>query len=277
MSATSAAPALPAQYAGTAAAQVVAGLPSTTVVCGMYEPRGAEIYHDFALGDISEAQDILREVRAAGPGTILELAAGSGRLTLPLLALRREVLAVDLSASMLELLRTRLAQLPPSAAARCTVVQGDITTYVAPRPVAAAVLGTTSVSLLTQPQRQAMLRRTWENLAPGGTLVLTSTQIVEDAEDLAERTLEVRGASGAVYLMHDLVAPNRSGRYTVVIGPDNGPQRSRTVCHSYIRVVPLDELLADLTAAGFSVEHTATLPGERYAATLIRVRKEGAR
>ncbi|MEV6172914.1 daptide-type RiPP biosynthesis methyltransferase [Streptomyces sp. NPDC051954] len=277
MSATSPVPALPAQYAGTSAAQTVAGLPSGTVVCDMYEPRGAEIYHDFTLGDPSEVQDILREVRATGSGTILELAAGSGRLTLPLLALRREVLAVDLSAAMLDLLRTRLDRLPVPTAARCTAIQGDITDYVAPRPVAAAVLGTTSVSLLTRPQRQAMLRRTWENLAPGGILVLTNTQISADAGDLAERTLEVRGASGAVYLVHDLVAPDRSGRYTVVVGPDSGPQWPRTVCHSYIRVLPLDELLADLTAAGLVVEHIATLPGERYAASLIRARKEGAR
>ncbi|MEU6735638.1 daptide-type RiPP biosynthesis methyltransferase [Streptomyces physcomitrii] len=268
--------ALPAELAGSAAARAVAALPADTLVCDMYEPRGAEIYHDFTLGDTSEVRDILREVRAS-TGTVLELAAGSGRLTLPLLGLRRELLAVDLSESMLALLRERLALLPAAAAARCTAVRGDITTYAAPEPVGAAVLGTTSVSLLGRARRQAMLRRTWQNLAPGGIFVLTTAQISADAGDLAERALQVRGASGSCYQVHDLVAPDRAGRYTVVLGPDGGPGVPRTVCHSYIRVVPLAELTADLTAAGFTVEHTATLPGERYAAALVRARKEGAR
>ncbi|MEU0217440.1 daptide-type RiPP biosynthesis methyltransferase [Streptomyces sp. NPDC006265] len=263
--------ALPAELAGSAATQAVGALPADTVVCDMYDPEGASVYHDFTLGDASEVRDILREVRATD-GPVLELAAGAGRLTVPLLSLRRDVTAVDLSPAMLALLRERLTALPGALAGRCATVQADITGYVAPEPAGAAVLGTTSVSLLTDAQRRAMLRRTHGNLRPGGAFVLTTAQISEDAADLSERVFDVPGASGTVYRVHDLVAQDRGGRYTVVITP--GGEGPRTVCHSFIRVVPPGELTADLTAAGFRVESTITLPGERYTSVLVRAVRE---
>ncbi|MFE7898308.1 daptide-type RiPP biosynthesis methyltransferase [Streptomyces sp. NPDC057424] len=261
------APALPAALAGSAAAEAVGALPADTVVCDMYDSEGASVYHDFTLGDASEVRDVLREVRATD-GPVLELAAGSGRLTLPLLSLRRDVTAVDLSPAMLALLRERLTTLPGALAGRCTTVHADITDYVAPEQAGVAVLGTTSVSLLDDGQRRALLRRTHGNLRPGGTFVLTTAQISEDAVDLPERVFDVPGASGTVYRVHDLVAADRAGRYTVVITP--GGAGPRTVCHSFIRVVPPAELTADLAAAGFRVESTTTLPGERYTSVLVR-------
>jgi SAM-dependent methyltransferase len=266
---TTATTSLPAELAHTLAARAVLDLPGNPVVCDMYDPRGAEIYHDFTLGDVSEVQDVLRVVRGTD-GTILELAAGAGRLTVPLLGLRRDVIAVDLSEPMLGLLRARLDVLPKSVGTRCTPVHGDITTYTPPESVGVAVLGTTSVSLLTADQRRQMLRRTWEGLRPGGTFVLTTAQISEDATDLDERVLDVTGASGTTYRVHDVVAPDRSGRYTVVIGPGDVP----TVCHSHIRVVPTGELTTDLAEAGFTVVSTSSLPGERYTSALIHAVKE---
>lgn len=175
---------------------------------------------------------------------------------------------------MLALLRERLGRLPRAAAERCEVVHGDITTYTAPRPVGVAVLGTTSVSLLTREQRQAMLRRTWEALEPGGLFVLTTVQLDPAAVALDERVLDAAGMSGRVYRVYDLVAPDRCGRYTVVISTDD--EHGRTVCHSYIRLVPAQELVADLEAAGFTVGCSAlpAAPGERYAGMLLRAVKE---
>ncbi|MFD4633543.1 daptide-type RiPP biosynthesis methyltransferase [Streptomyces sp. NPDC058284] len=238
----------------------------------MYSPDGASVYHDFTLRDTSEVRDILREVRACD-GPVLELAAGAGRLTVPLLSLRRDVTAVDLSSSMLALLRARLTALPRALVGRCTTVQADIADYAVAEQVGVAVLGTSSVSLLTDDHRRAMLRRTRDNLRPGGAFILTTAQISERTADLTERVFDVTGVSGTVHRVHDLVAADRCGRYTVVITPGDGTPR--TVCHSFIRVVPPTELTADLAAAGFHVESTITLPGERYTSVLVRAVREG--
>ena len=67
--------------------------------------------------DLTELPEILAAARkTAGP--ILELAAGSGRITRPLLALGRPLTAVDSSAEMLAMLKEKAndsLQPPPCA------------------------------------------------------------------------------------------------------------------------------------------------------------------
>jgi SAM-dependent methyltransferase len=62
--------------------------------------------------------------RAHGP--VLELGAGTGRITLALLRAGVEVIAVDRSAEMLARLRQRAALLPAADRARLRLVQGDL-------------------------------------------------------------------------------------------------------------------------------------------------------
>ena len=62
--------------------------------------------------------------RARGP--VLELGAGTGRITLALLRAGVEVTAVDRSADMLARARERAAQLPRGEQARLRLVQGDL-------------------------------------------------------------------------------------------------------------------------------------------------------
>lgn len=62
--------------------------------------------------------------RAKGP--VLELGAGTGRVTLALLRAGVEVTAVDRSASMLARARERAAVLPKAQRARLTLLEGDL-------------------------------------------------------------------------------------------------------------------------------------------------------
>lgn len=64
--------------------------------------------------------------RARGP--VLELGAGTGRVTLALLRAGVEVTAVDRSADMLERARERAERLPRTARARLRLVRGDLRT-----------------------------------------------------------------------------------------------------------------------------------------------------
>lgn len=66
------------------AGEILAGYGDRVHVHDLYDEAGASVYHDLAAADTSEIRELTRAVRAV-PGPVLELAAGSGRLTLPCL------------------------------------------------------------------------------------------------------------------------------------------------------------------------------------------------
>ncbi|NTW39143.1 MAG: class I SAM-dependent methyltransferase, partial [Cellulomonadaceae bacterium] len=86
----------------------------TDTIPTMYVGRGAELYDEIARVDVTEIRELLHEVRTVR-GRVLELAAGSGRLTLPLLAFCHEIVAVDISADLLAILAERAARTVPAA------------------------------------------------------------------------------------------------------------------------------------------------------------------
>ena len=93
-----------------------------------------EHYEDAALydheyrrrrADVTFYRELARKRLGAG-GRILELGAGSGRVTVPLARDGHEVVAVDRSPAMLARLRARVAALPAAVARRITIVEGDL-------------------------------------------------------------------------------------------------------------------------------------------------------
>ncbi|HUS28680.1 MAG TPA: methyltransferase domain-containing protein [Kofleriaceae bacterium] len=105
-----------------------------------------------------------------GSARILELGAGSGRITVQLARAGYEVVAVDASAAMLSKLRDRVAALPQAVAKRITVVQGDLRDFAIDGkkfPLAIAVFNVIE-HLYTRVEVDACLRRVVEHLAPNG-------------------------------------------------------------------------------------------------------------
>jgi SAM-dependent methyltransferase len=132
-----------------------------------YRRRRADVgfYRELAkqrLGDPARAK--------AGGARILELGAGSGRVTVQLARAGYEVVAVDASRPMLSKLRARVAALPAAVARRITVVEGDLRDFdVEPKkfPLAIAVFNVLE-HLYTRVEVDACLRRVALHLAPGG-------------------------------------------------------------------------------------------------------------
>jgi len=83
-------------------------------------------YYDHAFRahrrDIEHYVALARRVR----GPVLELGAGTGRITLALLRAGVEVVAVDRSADMLDRARERAAALPHAERARLRLIRGDL-------------------------------------------------------------------------------------------------------------------------------------------------------
>jgi SAM-dependent methyltransferase len=151
-----------------------AGLPDQLVE-DLVDAGSREHYADAALYDYEYRRrradvTFYRELaRRRGATHILELGAGSGRVTVPLARDGRRVVAVDQSAAMLGRLRDRIARLPSPVADRITPVIGDLRTFsVAGRfPLAIAAFNVLE-HLYTRGEVTACLQRIAAHLDPGG-------------------------------------------------------------------------------------------------------------
>lgn len=249
------------------ARELVTRLGDRAVVCDLYDRTGSAVYHDVAGTDTQEVRELIALVRRV-PGPVLDLAAGSGRLTLPLLALGREVTAVDLSEGMLGLLAARLEEAPARLRERCTLVRADMRTFSSPSRFAVIVLGTSSISLLDAEGRAALYGTVRAHLAPGGRFVLSTVEL--DAMDGHEVEVGFVGVSGRSYRFFERWNPD-AGHRVVAIFPEEPPDGPVTVCTSTIAVVPADRLEAELTGAGLAVRsrHALTGPGARHRDILL--------
>lgn len=146
-------------------------------IVDFYDGQGSAIYHQLTHDDRSEVAELVRLVRRC-EGAVLELACGSGRLTLPLLTCGHEVVAIDNSPRMLELLAQRLAtHAGARVASRLTSAEADITRLALGRQFGAVVLGTTSISLLDAGQRRALFERVREHLDADGRFFVSTLEI----------------------------------------------------------------------------------------------------
>ena len=101
-----------------------------------------EHYRDAALydyeyrrrrADVTFYRGLAKQVFAGRPGRILELGAGSGRVTIPLARDGHTVVALDQSTTMLDQLTTA-AGARKAVAARVTTLAADLCSFTAPRP-----------------------------------------------------------------------------------------------------------------------------------------------
>jgi SAM-dependent methyltransferase len=108
--------------------------------------------------------------RAAGPGgAVLELAAGQGRVALPLARAGFRVTALESSAPMLAVLQAKLAAEPDAVRGRVQGVEGDMRRFDLDRIYRFICLPFNTMLMLVQPhERQRMLERVREHLAPSG-------------------------------------------------------------------------------------------------------------
>ncbi len=121
--------------------------------------------------DVTFYRELARKRLGPG-GRVLELGAGSGRVTIALARDGHEVVAVDRSAPMLDRLRARVAKLPKAVARRITVVEGDLRDFSVDGkfPLAIAAFNVLE-HLYTRGEVHACLRRVRAHLEPGGAFV----------------------------------------------------------------------------------------------------------
>lgn len=134
-----------------------------------YGDAWAQIYDEWHPTAPAGAIDFLAaEARAAGGGPILELAAGTGRLALPLAERGHEVWGLDASPAMLERLRAK----PGADALR--IVEADMADYSLERTDFSLVFvaATSLFTLLSQELQLACFAAGARHLRPDGRFVV---------------------------------------------------------------------------------------------------------
>jgi len=111
----------------------------------------------------------LAKQRLGTSGNILELGAGSGRITIPLARDGHEVVAIDQMPPMLARLHQRAEKLSKSTAKRIQTVSADICTFSVPETFSLAIAAFNVLEhLYTRVEFEACLRRVAAHLEPDG-------------------------------------------------------------------------------------------------------------
>ncbi len=200
--------------------------------------------------------------RFGGPGRILELGAGSGRVTIPLARDGHEVVAVDQSRAMLARLRSRTESLPGAARSRVTVVDGELCTFRVPGPKFPLVVAAFNVleHLYTRGELAACLARVAEHLAPGGAFAfdVQMPDLAWLARDPTKRWAKTRftdpstGRAMFYSTNHDYDPVNQIVTIRLYYDPADGKSGGRIVKLTQRKYFPA-ELEALVAAAGFRV------------------------
>lgn len=232
--------------------EAVADMGDRVRVHDLYDEHGAPAYDDSTHLHPSEIR-VLRRVLRAHPGPVLELAAGSGRLTLPLLSMERDVTALELTGSMIELLHENVLALPEPAQRRLTVHQGDMTDFELGTTFSVAVLGAASISILDAEGRAQLFHAVRRHLSPGGVLLFSIViPLAEETGDV-DVVMDLTGRSGTRYRVHEHRGEGAEERLVGVYPLDVPADEHVPVCVGTHRVLELDPILREVVDAGLVV------------------------
>jgi SAM-dependent methyltransferase len=225
--------------------------------------------YDLDLSEEPGDLDLVLALAARADGPVLELASGSGRLTVPLARAGNEVTGVDLDPAMLARARRRVDAAGPAAARRVRLVEDDARTVRLDDAgrYGLAMIPLNSVFLMgSRADQAAAIATLAAHLAPGGLALVDAW--LPDAEDLArydgrvvlewtrddpETGRTVTKSGSAIF-----EAATASVRLTTIFEEGRqGEPPVRWVRVDRLRLVTPDELGAYAEVAGLRVEELA--------------------
>lgn len=227
--------------------------------------------YDVDLAEDPGDVDLYLALAGRTGGPILELAAGTGRLAIPLVTAGHEVTAVDIDRGMLARARRRAEVSGPGVARGLETVEADLTDLALPNAgsYGLAFIGLNSLFLLaTREAQRAAFRTMASHLSVGGLAV--ADVWLPDADDLAR-------FDGRLVLEYDRIDPETGRRVTKVAAAqhdastaivtltsiydegEDGRPPVRWTRRDTLRLVTAAELADFATAAGLEIE---TLAGD---------------
>lgn len=235
------------------------------------------VWHDLECGGYSEDFALWHALAVRTGGPVLDVGAGTGRVTLELAAGGVEVVALDVAAPLVAALECRAAELPVE-----TVV-ADARDFRLDRRFALIVVPMQTLQLFGGREgRAAFLRTAQEHLTPGGLLAAAVADAMDcfDEDHALPPPPEAREILGARFTSQLLGVVEDVGR--AAIHRRREIVRASGRCETRDVVVHLDRVSADEVAAearqiGFITEpNLYTSETERYlGSTVVVLRARG--
>ena len=233
------------------------------------------LWHDLECGGYREDLPWWRSLAAATGGPVLDIGAGTGRVTLDLAAQGLAVVALDTEAALLAALAHRARGMAVQ-----TVV-ADARRFALRRRFALIVLPMQTLQLLGGSRgRAAFLRCAHTHLSPGGLVAAAVADAMDcfDDEHDAPPPPEARNVAGVWYTSQLLAVVDDGGRAAIhrrreVIAAGGRRQAEELVVH--LDRVSADQLATEAVPLGFLVEPHRQVPAsERYlGSTIVVLRK----
>jgi SAM-dependent methyltransferase len=230
------------------------------------------LWHDLECGGYAEDLALWRALADEAGGPVLDVGAGTGRVSLDLAARGAAVVALDSDAPLLEALRHRARGLPVE-----TVV-ADARRFDLGRRFSLVLVPMQTLQLFGGPSgREAFLRRALEHLEPGGLLAAALADAMDSFDDehplppppAVRDIVDVRYASRLLTVVGD---GDRAviHRRREIIGPGDG-YASHEVALTLDRV-SADEVAAEAARLGFTPEPHRLVPEtEEYLGSTVVV------
>jgi SAM-dependent methyltransferase len=232
------------------------------------------VWHDLECGGYTDDLALWRGLAAETGGPVLDIGAGTGRVTLELAALDVPVVALDVASPLLAALACRAAGLPVE-----TVVADALDFCLDRRFELIAVPMQTLQLFGGRTGRAAFLRCALEHLEPGGLLAAALADVVDcldDEHDLPPppETCEILGVR---YVSQLRGVVNERGRTAIhrrreIVRAHNQPVGQDVVVH--LDRVSAEEVDAQALELGFITQPHRYVPeSERYLGSTVVVLK----
>jgi SAM-dependent methyltransferase len=228
------------------------------------------IWHDIECGGYDLDLPLWRELADTEGSPILDVGAGTGRVTLDLARRGHEVVALDLSAELLGALEQRGAGLA------ITTVAADARDFAIERRFPLIVVPMQTLQLLDGPDGRArFLTRAHAHLTPGGLLAVALADALEcfDEEHDQPPPPDMREVHGVVYASRPVRVRDLGGRAAIdrvrqIVGVDG----TLTTVDNVVeldRIEP-EELEDEAIAFGLRAEPSHSIPQtEEYVGSTV--------
>jgi SAM-dependent methyltransferase len=196
-----------------------------------YQARDFARFYDWTYEGITEDIPFYLQATRDYGSPALELACGTGRITMPLAREGFEVIGLDLSAEMLRIAREKLSKERPEVRARVRLVEADMSDFSLDETVSLAFIPAASLFHLSgQEEQSSCLSCASKHLDSGGALIVDLIPPDRMANQAVGETREVgRSVSPSTGLL--------TWELNKKLAIDRDAQRV-TVEHTYVEQLP---------------------------------------
>jgi SAM-dependent methyltransferase len=214
------------------------------------------VWHDVECGRYRADLGLWRELAARERGPVLDVGAGTGRVTLELARAGHRVTALDVEPQLLGALRDRAGDLP------VTTVVADARDFDLGERFGLVIVPMQTVQLLDD--RAGFLAAARRHLEPGGLLAIAITAAMEDFGELEELPEPDRGTvqqwrfASQPTAVRALPAATRIERVRRTFSPEGGVTEEEDVIE--LANLTVEKLEAEGRAAGLEPEPARSVP-----------------